>query len=153
MTETELKETIARIAPPDEAARAAAHAHWAKLAKPLGGLGRLETMIEDAAALTGREDIDVSRRAVFVLCADNGVVVQGVSQTDQSVTRAVAENLARAHHERLPDGGDGALRRCARGYRHGGGEGARRAGQAHRRRHGGFHAGARDDARADNRRD
>ena len=79
MTETELKETIARIASPDEAARAAAHAHWAKLAKPLGGLGRLETMIEDAAALTGREDIVVSRRAVFVLCADNGVVAQGVS--------------------------------------------------------------------------
>ena len=76
-----------------------------ELAKPLGGLGRLETMIEDAAALTGREDIDVSRRAVFVLCADNGVVAQGVSQTDQSVTRAVAENLAAAHHERLPDGG------------------------------------------------
>ena len=96
MTETELKETIARIAPPDEAARAAAHAHWAKLAKPLGGLGRLETMIEDAAALTGREDIVVSRRAVFVLCADNGVVAQGVSQTDQSVTRAVAENRASA---------------------------------------------------------
>ena len=36
MPETELKETIARIASPDEAARAAAHAHWAKLAKPLG---------------------------------------------------------------------------------------------------------------------
>ena len=150
MTEKELKEALRDVPGADEAARAAAHAHWAKLAKPLGGLGRLETMIEDAAALTGREDIDVSRRAVFVLCADNGVVAQGVSQTDQSVTRAVAENLAA---QRLPDGGDGALRRCARGYRHGGGEGARRAGQAHCRRHGGFHAGARDDARADNRRD
>ena len=151
MTETELKETIARIASPDEAARAAAHAHWAKLAKPLGGLGRLETMIEDAAALTGREDIVVSRRAVFVLCADNGVVAQGVSQTDQSVTRAVAENLARrttsvcrmaetAHCDVVP-------------VDIGGGEGARHAGQAHCRRHGGFHAGTRDDARADNRRD
>ncbi len=31
---------------------------------------------------------------MLVLCADNGVVAQGVSQTDQSVTRAVAENLA-----------------------------------------------------------
>ncbi len=29
-----------------------------------------------------------------MLCSDNGVVAQGVSQTDQSVTRAVAENLA-----------------------------------------------------------
>ena len=95
MTETELKAALGQITPADEAARAAAHAHWAKLAKPLGGLGRLETLIEDAAALTGRVRIDVSRRAVFVLCADNGVVAQGVSQTDQSVTRAVAENLAR----------------------------------------------------------
>ena len=31
---------------------------------------------------------------MLVLCADNGVVAQGVSQTDQSVTRAVAEKLA-----------------------------------------------------------
>ena len=79
--------------PPDEAARAAAHAHWAALAKPLGGLGRLEGMVEDAAALTGDPVPDVSRRAVLVLCADNGVVAQGVSQTDASVTRAVLENL------------------------------------------------------------
>ena len=94
MTEAELKELLQQITPPDEAARAAAHAHWASLAKPLGGLGALETMLEDAAALTGTAQPDVTRRAVLVLCADNGVVAQGVSQTDQSVTRAVAENLA-----------------------------------------------------------
>ena len=51
-------------------------------------------MLEDAAALTGTAQFDFSRRAVVVLCADNGVVAQGISQTDQSVTRAVAENLA-----------------------------------------------------------
>lgn len=94
MTETELKTLLSGITPPDEAARAAAHAHWAGLAKPLGGLGALETLLEDAAALTGSASLDVSRRAVLVLCSDNGVVAQGVSQTDQSVTRAVAENLA-----------------------------------------------------------
>ena len=94
MTEAELKEILQQITPPDEAARAAAHAHWSSLAKPLGGLGALETMLEDAAALTGTAQLDVTRRAVLVLCADNGVVAQGVSQTDQSVTRAVAENLA-----------------------------------------------------------
>ena len=53
MTETELNALLAGITPANEAARAAAHAHWASLAKPLGGLGRLETMLEDAAALTG----------------------------------------------------------------------------------------------------
>ena len=94
MTEAELTALLQTITPPDEAARAAAHAHWASLAKPLGGLGALETMLEDAAALTGTAELDFTRRTVLVLCADNGVVAQGVSQTDQSVTRAVAENLA-----------------------------------------------------------
>ena len=53
MTEPELNTRLQTITPPDEAARAAAHAHWAALAKPLGGLGSLETMLEDAAALDG----------------------------------------------------------------------------------------------------
>ena len=53
MTELELKLLLSKITRPDENARTAAHAHWASLAKPLGGLGRLETMLEDAAALTG----------------------------------------------------------------------------------------------------
>ena len=94
MTESELYTLLSKITPPDETARAAAHAHWGSLAKPLGGLGRLETLLEDAAALTGSAQLEISRRTVLVLCADNGVVAQGVSQTDQSVTRAVAENLA-----------------------------------------------------------
>ena len=94
MTEPELNTRLQTITPPDEAARAAAHAHWAALAKPLGGLGSLETILEDAAALTGTPELDFARRAVLVLCADNGVVAQGVSQTDASVTRAVLQNLA-----------------------------------------------------------
>ena len=94
MTEATLKTLLEGITPLDEAARAAAHAHWASLAKPLGGLGALETTLESAAALTGSAALDLSKRAVLVLCADNGVVAQGVSQTDQSVTRTVAENLA-----------------------------------------------------------
>ena len=95
MTEATLKTLLEGITPPDEAARAAAHAHWASLAKPLGGLGALETTLEDPPPPSpgARRWISPSR-AVLVLCADNGVVAQGVSQTDQSVTRTVAENLA-----------------------------------------------------------
>ena len=70
MTELELKQLLSKITRPDETARTAAHAHWASLAKPLGGLGRLETMLEDAAALTGTAELAFSRRAVLVLCAD-----------------------------------------------------------------------------------
>lgn len=82
------------IAPPDEAARAAAHARWAACAHPLGGLGLLETALEDIAALTGSTEIALSPRAVLVLCADNGVVAQGVTQTDSSVTATAARGLA-----------------------------------------------------------
>ena len=34
MTEHELKTLLSTVTPPDETARAAAHAHWAALAKP-----------------------------------------------------------------------------------------------------------------------
>ena len=63
MTEKELKEALRDVPGADETARAAAHAHWARLAKPLGGLGALETLVEDAAALTGRETPEVSSSA------------------------------------------------------------------------------------------
>ena len=80
--------------PADETARAAAHKHWASLAHPLGSLGLLETMLEEAAALTGSADLCFDRRAVLVLCADNGVVAQGVTQTGPEVTAAVARGFA-----------------------------------------------------------
>ena len=63
----ELKNLLAAVTPPDEAARAAAHAHWAALAKPLGGLGRLEAMVEDAAALTG-ESARSERQSSTAFC-------------------------------------------------------------------------------------
>ena len=62
MTEPELNTRLQTITPPDEAARAAAHAHWAALAKPLGGLGSLETMLEDAAALAAGLGLDIAFR-------------------------------------------------------------------------------------------
>ena len=67
MTEAELMQLLAAITPPDDAARAAAHAHWASLAKPLGGLGALETLLEDAAALTG-ESARSGRQSRTALC-------------------------------------------------------------------------------------
>lgn len=90
----ELETILKEIGPEDANARAAAHAHWNRCAKPLGGLGLLETALEDIAALTGSPEIDLERRAVLVLCADNGVVCRGVTQSPASVTAVVARNLA-----------------------------------------------------------
>ena len=89
-----LEETLRQIGPPDETARAAARARWDSRAKPLGSLGALETAVEDIAALTGSADVTLRPRTVVVFCADNGVTVRGVSQTDSSVTALAARQLA-----------------------------------------------------------
>ncbi|MEG2097426.1 MAG: nicotinate-nucleotide--dimethylbenzimidazole phosphoribosyltransferase [Pseudoflavonifractor sp.] len=89
-----LEEAIAAITPADAAAMALAKAHWDAVAKPLGSLGLLEESIIRIAGITGSAEIDLSRRAVVVMCADNGVVAEGVTQTGQEVTAIVAENMS-----------------------------------------------------------
>ena len=89
-----LREVVEKIGPEDQGAREEAHRRWSACAKPLGGLGFLETVVENVAALTGSAAVDFSHRALLVLCADNGVVAQGVTQSPSSVTAAVAGNLA-----------------------------------------------------------
>ena len=83
------------ILPADEGAAAVARRWWDKLAKPLGSLGLLEDAVVRIAALTGNPDVQLDQRVLLVLCADNGVVARGVTQTDSSVTAAVASALAR----------------------------------------------------------
>ncbi len=79
----------------DPSALRAAQARWDGIAKPLGSLGLLEQAISKIAGLTGTTQVCLDRRAVLVLCADNGVVQEGISQSTSAVTMAVAENLTR----------------------------------------------------------
>lgn len=88
------RELSNRIAPPDESARQAAIDKWNNVAKPIGSLGVLEDDVVRIAALTGTADVAIGKRVVVVLCADNGVVAQGVTQCGQDVTLAVAVNVA-----------------------------------------------------------
>ncbi|HOG01349.1 MAG TPA: nicotinate-nucleotide--dimethylbenzimidazole phosphoribosyltransferase [Clostridia bacterium] len=88
-------ELNARIKPPDEAVMRASRARWDSLAKPLRSLGALEDDVVRIAGVQGALMPDVSRRAVAVMCADNGVVARGVTQTGQEVTAVVAESIAR----------------------------------------------------------
>ncbi len=83
----------AAIAPQDTAATARAKAHWDGIAKPLDGLGKLETAVIRIAGITGRENVSLDRRTVLVLCADNGIVEEGVTQTDASVTATMARRI------------------------------------------------------------
>jgi nicotinate-nucleotide--dimethylbenzimidazole phosphoribosyltransferase len=88
-----LEELIKGIKEPKEEARKAALLHWDALAKPLGSLGLLEEDITKIAALIGKEEVRLDQASLLVFCADNGVIAQGVSQSDESVTSAVAKAL------------------------------------------------------------
>ena len=81
----------------DEGAATRARNRWNSIAKPIGSLGQFEDLVVRIAALTGSDRVDVTRRCVVVLCSDNGVVEQGVSQSGYDVTATVARNIARGH--------------------------------------------------------
>ena len=84
----------AQILPPDTEAMDRARARWDGIAKPLRGLGKLEDIITGIAGLTGSEQVSIEKRAVAVLCADNGIVEEGVTQTDASVTAVMAKRVS-----------------------------------------------------------
>lgn len=70
-------------------------ARWDKVAKPLRSLGRFEDMTARIGAVHDSAEIDIRKRAVIMMCADNGVVAEGVSQSGQDVTAAVAGWMGR----------------------------------------------------------
>lgn len=85
---------INKITPSDVKAVQAARERWNSVAKPLGSLGLLESAVEKIAAVQGTADVKITNRRAVVMCADNGVVCEGVTQSDSSVTALCAEAVA-----------------------------------------------------------
>lgn len=84
-----------RITPPDEAVRKLVKKHWDTLAKPLDGMGSFETITAQIGAILGTDMINIRKKGVLIFCADNGIVEEGVTQSGQEVTLAVAKSMAR----------------------------------------------------------
>ena len=92
-SDPELEAAIARIAPLDDAAIAAAGQHLDQLTKPSGSLGRLEELLITVAGITGRAAAPVARRHIVVMAGDHGVVSQGVSAYPSEVTPQMVANF------------------------------------------------------------
>lgn len=88
-----LFQTIKTIAPLDEKSMAAARERQAELTKPVGSLGRLESLSIQLAGITGRLDPPLSERAVIVAAGDHGVTVEGVSAFPAAVTPQMVLNF------------------------------------------------------------
>lgn len=90
-----LENTLGKIGWVDKDIVNAVQARLDSLSKPLGSLGRLEEIVKQVAAITGSVRPKVDRKAIVIMCADNGVVEEGVSSCPKHVTASVTENFTR----------------------------------------------------------
>lgn len=96
--ENRLKEILKSIAADGalfEDAVKAAEERQKVLAKPTGSLGELESISVQMAGITGEIKNTVQKKAIIIMCADNGVVSEGVASAPQSVTLSQTINFTR----------------------------------------------------------
>lgn len=93
-TREELKQIV--IEAPEEQVRKQVQQNWDHLAKPLDGMGQFETLTAQIGAILGTDLLNISKKAVLILCADNGIVEEGISQSGQEVTTAVVEAMGKS---------------------------------------------------------
>ena len=91
--EQQLISNLQQIQPPDQNAMQLCRRRWDSIAKPLHSLGLLEDAIATIASAQGCPQVRLDKKCVAVFCADNGVVAQGVTQSQQDVTAIVTENF------------------------------------------------------------
>lgn len=90
-----LEEQLTEVKGLDQTSCAQAQARWNQIAKPLNSLGLLESAVVKIAGIQRKSQIEIEKKALVIMCADNGVVEEGVSQTGQEVTAVVTGNFTK----------------------------------------------------------
>lgn len=90
-----LEESLTHVKKTDGTSSAQAQARWNHIAKPLHSLGRLEDAVVKIAGIQRTSQIHIEKKALIIMCADNGIVEEGVTQTGQEVTAVVTENFTK----------------------------------------------------------
>ena len=93
--ETALRKQLKEIRGADRSAMRAAQVYVQTLAAPPGSLGKLTDAAVQLAGITGQVKNRLGRRRIIVMCADNGVIEEGVSSAPQSVTLSQTLNMTR----------------------------------------------------------
>lgn len=84
-----------KIRPLDAKSMEKARERWMSVAKPLFSLGKLEDAVIRIAGIKESPTFDLDKKGLIIMCADNGVVEEGVTQTGQEVTGIVADNFTK----------------------------------------------------------
>lgn len=88
-----LKDTLNKITEPKEEAKKLTREKWDGLVKPIGSLGALEEVTIKISGMTGKVTNKLDKKAIVVMCSDNGVVEEGVSAAPQIFTKVLAESM------------------------------------------------------------
>lgn len=86
-----LQKTLDAIASTDRAVMAAAQKEIDYCLKPPGSLGKLEDIARQIAGITGKIHNRITKKAIVVMMADNGVCSEGIAMYPQDITRIGAD--------------------------------------------------------------
>ena len=90
-----LDEAIHGIGPLNRESMKQCETRWNSIAKPLYAFGEFETMTIRMAGITQNPNFHVDKKALVIMCADHGVLEEGVSQSDQEITAVMTEGFTK----------------------------------------------------------
>lgn len=90
-----LKDTLELITATNEEVKNLVRNQWDGLVKPMGSLGTLEEATIKIAGMTGKVNNKIDKKAIVVMCSDNGVVEEGVSSAPQIFTKVLTESMTK----------------------------------------------------------
>lgn len=93
----DLNEAIAAITPPDKKVMDEVWKIWDNKCIPLRSLGRLQEMVVRLCGIFGTSAPKINKKGVIVMAGDNGVIEEGVTQSDNHVTTTVTCNMTKAN--------------------------------------------------------
>ena len=65
------------------------------LSKPLDSLGWIEDIIVQVCGILHSDTPNINNKVIVIMCADNGVVAEGVSQVGSEITKIVTNNFTK----------------------------------------------------------
>lgn len=90
-----LDEAVHAIGKLDAEAMKQCEERWNSIAKPLYAFGEFEPMTIRMAGITKDPQVRMDKKALVIMCADHGVLAEGVSQSDQEITAVMTEGFTR----------------------------------------------------------
>lgn len=90
-----LEETLKSIKPANKEVAEKAWKRIDNLTKPIGSLGELEEIAAKMSGITGKTHNKINKKSVVIMCSDNGVCEEGISNNPQEFTAIVTNNFTK----------------------------------------------------------